>query len=128
MNRYSKMVSSRVGKIIKKFPTSAVVFSIDLNKYNEVQGLIEKIPTIVGFYYDKAMSSTVFIEEKGVEYTKYQHPFLTVNIDKDTSLIAKDDYIVIKDTYYQVVEVFNLHNLDMYFDIQLRKVNDPCSS
>lgn len=122
----SSRVAPKIAKVIRRFPTTVKVVTIKLNKYKEPEALIVKIPELTGFYHENTFKMRIALEDKGVEYLKDNAMYLMVLIDDETKSIEQGDLFLLDDEYFEVVDKHNPNRLNIYYDVEIRKVADPC--
>lgn len=116
-------IRAKVKKAIKKLPTKAIIKRSYLNAFGEKTDLLEEICILEGLYHESnnQYGSTITLENKA-ELMKEKNIYFLIVFDEIARLIQKDDFLVIGNIKYQIKDLGNVNNMDIYMDVRLQEV------
>lgn len=118
-------IKAKVKKAIKKLPSQAVVKRAYLNDFGEKTDLLEKICELEGLYHESnnQYGQTITLENKA-EVIKEKNLYFLIVCDETAKLIQKDDFLFIENTKYQIKDLGNVNQMDIYMDVRLQEVGE----
>lgn len=118
-------IKAKVKKAIKKLPSQAVIKRAYLNDFGEKTDLLEKICELEGLYHESnnQYGQTITLENKA-EVIKEKNLYFLIVCDETAKLIQKDDFLFIENTKYQIKDLGNVNQMDIYMDVRLQEVGE----
>lgn len=123
MSQLANKIKPKIQKVIDKFSTEGTVFREKFDNRKQPTGRYEKICELVGFYHQESIRSVALklkYLDKGQVIPKKNEYYMVV-VDENSLKIKVGDYLKIKGVRYNVVELGNANNFDIYFDILLER-------
>lgn len=115
----SNKIKPKILKVINKFPTKVIIKRSKLNEFNEP--IVDMIVCeVTGFWHDGNNMISHYIATSGAIKRDKQN-FLMVVYDQVSELIEEGDFFEHKGIKYEIVDKGNCNNMDVYFDMLLRR-------
>ncbi|MGL5507478.1 MAG: hypothetical protein ACRDB0_06225 [Paraclostridium sp.] len=115
-------IKPKITKVIDKFPTEVSIMRSILNEYGEPMQAL-KICDIRGFWHDGTSyggARTTFISDGG-KVKNHKQNYLMVVYDELSTLIREGDFFILDNVKYEIIDLGNCNNMNIYFDMLLRK-------
>lgn len=112
-------VKPKVQKVIDKFPTQVTILRQNLNEFNEPIGE-EVVISVKGFYHESNNQMGNRVSDKGKVKVDKQK-FLMVVYDENTVKIKENDYFVLDNSKFRIIDLGNQNRLNIYFDMLLEE-------
>lgn len=127
MKNLAKKVTPKLKKVIRRFPTKALVFREEYDKYKEPLGEVLKCE-LVGFYHDTNYKLGIDLKDTGITLTNKPGRYLMVPIDETTKILNKGDILYLCDEEgnkskerYEIIDLGDLNRMGIYYDLNLRE-------
>lgn len=112
-------IKPKITKVINKFPTEVTILRNSLNDFGEpVQAL--KVCDIKGFWHDSNNMISAITKDSG-EVKRGKQNYLMFVYDELSTLIREGDFFILDDIKYEIIDLGNCNNMNIYFDMLLRK-------
>lgn len=112
-------IKPKIMKVIKKFPSKVTIKRSKLNEFGEPTfDMI--VCEIEGFWHDGNNMISQYVSNTGVIKREKQN-FLMVVYDQVSVLIREGDFFELDGVKYEIVDKGNCNNMNIYFDMLLRK-------
>lgn len=120
----ARKVQPKIQKVIKKFPTKALISRARLNELDEPEGE-ETICCLTGFYHEEPVKITVMTADKGqwIKNRAPKKPCLMVVLDETAQLVRVGDYCTTKAGRFIIRDLGNANEMDIYYDLQLERID-----
>lgn len=115
-------VKPKIKKAINKMPTKVTVLRHTLNEFGE-PSVAHVVCEITGLWHDGSNMISQIVANSG-EVKRQKQSFLMVIYDQVSCLIEEGDYFTLKGDKYEIVDKGNTNNMDIYFDMLVRKCNN----
>lgn len=119
MNKIAEQVKPKIANVINMFPTECSVFRKELNEYNEP---LDKVLLchIKGFFHQGNNMISGIVKDSG-EVKRGKQEYLMVVIDEETEQIKEGDLLTVKGIDYKISDLGNQNNMDIYYDMLLKR-------
>ena len=120
----ARKVQPKIKKVIKKFPTEAVISRDEINDLGEPCGENE-ICKLTGFYHEDPTHVTVLTADKGqyISGRTPKKPCLMVVLDDTARLVKVGDYCTMSAGRFIIRDLGNANQMDIYYDLQLERMD-----
>lgn len=115
-------VKPKIQKAINKMPTKVTILRNTTNEFGE-PSVAHVVCEITGLWHDGNNMISQIVTNSG-EIKRQKQNFLMVIYDQVSCLIKEGDYFTLKGTKYEIVDKGNTNNMDIYFDMLVRKCNN----
>lgn len=112
-------IKPKISKVISKFPTKVTVLRSNTNEFGEPT-VSQVVCEITGFRHDGSSNVSKIIKESG-EIKREKQNFLMVVYDQVSVLIEEGDFFEYKGIKYEIIDKGNCNNMDIYFDMLLKR-------
>lgn len=115
-------VKPKIQKAINKMPTKVTILRNTTNEFGE-PSIAHVVCEITGLWHDGSNMISQIVTNSG-EVKRQKQNFLMVIYDQVSCLIKEGDYFTLKSTKYEIIDKGNTNNMDIYFDMLVRKCNN----
>lgn len=112
-------IKPKILKVINKFPTKVTIKRSQLNEFEEPTADLV-VCKIEGFWHDGNNMISQYIAASG-KIKREKQNFLMVIYDQESVLIKEGDFFELDGAKYEIVDKGNCNNMDIYFDMLLRR-------
>lgn len=112
-------IKPKIIKAINKMPTKVTILRDNLNEFGE-PNVSFIVCELKGLWHEGSNMISQITTDKG-EVKRERQNFLMVVYDQVSCLIKEGDYFILNDVKYEIVDKGNCNNMNIYFDMLLKR-------